>query len=82
MSVHTITGVRGEVFEVRWRPIDGPQRARRFKNREAAQDFDKGMRALTALHRAQQQWDALPFDLRQAVLDWHASHDGPRSASS
>ena len=80
MSVHTISGVRGEVFEVRWRQLRGPQRARRFKERAAAEDFDTGIRCLTALQRAQQQWDALPPHVRRAVLRWQASHDGAKAS--
>lgn len=59
MSVEVIPGKRGETFQVRWRPLDGPAKMRRFKEESDAELFDEGVKALTALQRAEERWEAL-----------------------
>jgi integrase len=41
----------GEAWQVRWRDLDGRQRARSFRNEEAAQAFDQSMLALAPSER-------------------------------
>jgi hypothetical protein len=82
MSVHKIAGVRGPTFEVRWRPHQGPQKSRRFKNEDEAERFDEAMRAHVALQRAQRRWESCPVEAREAVIEWEAGRNGDRGEGS
>lgn len=70
MSVHEVRGVRAVTFEVRWRPgaARGAQRCRRFKTREEAERFDRGVRAFVNREKARRRWDAIaPADRRRLL---------------
>jgi hypothetical protein len=67
MSVHKIEGVRAPTYEVRWRPVEGPQRSRRFKTESEAEAFDVAVRARVALERARRRWNSAPAAGRRQV---------------
>lgn len=68
MSVHAITTAKtGTAYEVRWRALDGSNRARRFADPDDADAFDTAVRARVALDRAQARWADVPRRLRAEV---------------
>jgi hypothetical protein len=69
MSVEVIQGTRGATYQVRWRPLEGPAKMRRFKDEQKAELFDEGVKALTALQRAEQRWEALSTTERRWVRE-------------
>jgi hypothetical protein len=67
MSVHAVERKRGAAYEVRYRTLDGRNRAKRFETPEAASDFDAAVQARIALDKATATWDALAPRMRRAA---------------